>query len=66
MKFKVEDIPDINKFQGTIPTGADLVIYPKGNYTDDNAIVLYGFDEIGLFDNEIKGAVQYAFVSVVK
>jgi len=43
-------IEDINKFKGAIPTGMDLVVYEKG-YLPDDGYVLYGFDEIGMFDD---------------
>ena len=43
-------IIDIVKFQGSIPTGQDLVVFEKGN--PDTALVLYGFDEVGMFDSE--------------
>lgn len=58
----------IRNFKGCIPAGADLVIIEredvqKKNY--ENAIVLYGFDEVGQFDNEFKNPV-YGFLSFTK
>ena len=45
-------IIDINTFSGAIPTGKDLVVFEKGN--PNSALVLYGFDEVGMFDSEFK------------
>tara|TARA_R110000751_G_scaffold183711_2_gene290336 strand:- start:300 stop:569 length:270 start_codon:yes stop_codon:yes gene_type:complete len=49
---------DINTFKGSID--GDLVIYEKGGDPEEG-LVLYGFDEVGLFDNEFK-APQYCFL----
>jgi hypothetical protein len=38
-----------------------LVVYEYGQSTED-ALVLYGFDEIGLFEEEFKNPA-YAFLS---
>lgn len=54
-------IPDINKFQGSIPAGYDLVVMEENGNPDD-AAVLYGFDEIGLYDSMFRKPV-YAFLS---
>lgn len=59
---------DIEKYQGEIPSGFDLVAFEKGEDewlgTDASGplqIVLYGWDEVGLFDNEFESPA-YAFV----
>ena len=56
-------IIDINKFKGIIPVNHDLVIFERDGAThfDKNVTVLYGFDEIGLFDHEYKNPT-YAFI----
>jgi len=41
-------IPNIYKFEGSIPAGYDLVVYERGTDPADGA-VLYGFDEIGMY-----------------
>tara|TARA_Y100000022_G_scaffold94008_1_gene81117 strand:- start:170 stop:397 length:228 start_codon:yes stop_codon:yes gene_type:complete len=56
MKVKTVDI-DINTYQGVIQ--GDLIVYEKGGDPWDG-LVLYGFDEVGMFDNEFK-TPQYAF-----
>ena len=40
---------DINTFEGMID--GDLVVYEKGGNPNDG-FVLYGFDEVGMFDDE--------------
>lgn len=40
---------DIDTFQGIIQ--GNLVVYEKGGNPDDG-FVLYGFDEVGMFDDE--------------
>ena len=43
-----------NDYKGTIPAGSDLVVVEMDdvfNGTFDSALVLYGFDEIGIFDD---------------
>jgi len=52
-------IENINEFLGRVPVGHDLVVMEKGDL--DSALVLMGFDEIGLFDNMFKKPV-YAFL----
>ena len=42
-------IPDINKYQGTIPTGHELVVYERGTNPAHNGFVLYGFDEVHMY-----------------
>lgn len=51
---------DIETFEGSIPTGQDLVVAEKGNETE-SALVLLGFDEIGMLDSEFKNPV-YGFM----
>ena len=54
IKFEMES------FQGSIPSGFDLVEYEKG--TDPMAgFVLYGFDEVGMMVSPSKAA--HAFIS---
>jgi len=43
---------NINTFTGSIPTGHDLVVFEKNN--PSSALVLYGFDEVGMFDLQFK------------
>lgn len=45
-------IENIDAFEGSIPTGSDLVIYEKEN--EGRMLVLYGFDEVGEFDHQFK------------
>jgi len=52
-------IEDINKFVGKIPTDHDLICYEKGTDPMDG-LVMYGFDEVGMFDGEFK-TPAYAF-----
>jgi len=47
---------DIEKYEGVL--AGDLIIYEKGEDPDDG-FVLYGFDEVGMFDHQFKNA-QYA------
>lgn len=54
-------MPIHEDFEGSIPVGYDLVVYEQGQSTED-ALVLYGFDEIGLFEEEFKNPA-YAFLS---
>lgn len=46
------DIIDMDSFEGSIPPGKDLVVFEEGN--PDSAIVLYGFDEVGLYGRDFK------------
>ena len=48
----IEVIENINTFVGTIPAGEDLVVFEKG--IPGTALVLYGFNEIGMFDSDFK------------
>ena len=43
-----------NNYEGTIPTGTDLVVVEMEdvlNGTFESALVLNGFDEMGMFDD---------------
>ena len=59
----IPTVIDINTYKGTIPEGHDLVIFERDGetYFEKNVTVLYGFDEVGLFDHEFKNPT-YAFV----
>ena len=41
---------DVNTYSGNTPTGTDLVVAESGD-VEETALVLYGFDEIGMFDD---------------
>jgi hypothetical protein len=60
--MEVVIIPDINKYTGDIPSGSDLMIFEKGNPEGEDALILYGFDEIGMFDHEFKNPT-YGFMT---
>jgi len=45
-----------------IPTGHDLVVLEKGD--PDSALVLYGFDEVGIFDSQFTNPV-YGFAPTI-
>lgn len=45
-----------NTYQGRIPPGTDLVIAEEGDVRD-SALILMGFDELSLFENEFKKPV---------
>ena len=53
---------DINTFEGSKPSGTDLVIMERDN--ESTALVLYGFDEVEseLFKQDFKDPV-YGFMS---
>ncbi len=53
---------DIDTFRGSIPAGHDLVIAEAGDRRGRTAIVLYGFDEVGMFDADFQNPV-YAFLA---
>jgi hypothetical protein len=61
---------NIKTYQGGIPLNCELTVYEKGDYQDDgsgqkgSALVLNGFDEIGMFDSEFN-VPQYAFVALI-
>ena len=42
-------IPNINKFEGSIPSGHDLVVYERGTSPYRDGFVLYGFDEVSSY-----------------
>lgn len=52
--YKVTHIDNINTFEG-VAIG-DIVCHEKGScpVNDDDAVVLYGFDEVGMFDGNFK------------
>jgi len=58
MNIKV--IENINTFAGTIPVGENLVVFEKGD--PESALVLYGFDEIGMFDSDFSNPT-YGFTT---
>ena len=55
-------IENINEFVGRIPAGHELIVLEKGEI--NTALTLFGFNEIGMFDNEFVNP-QYAFLEVV-
>ena len=56
-------IPDINKYEGTIPTGHELVVYERGTDPADG-VVLYGFDEVHMYrEFRIKNP-EYCFLKL--
>ena len=55
-------IENINELVGRIPPGHELIVMEKGEV--DTAMTLFGFDEIGMFDNMFANP-QYAFLEVV-
>ena len=57
-----------NNFEGTIPPGTDLVVVEMDdvlNGTFESAMVLYGFDEVGMFTETTSQFVSpvYGFLS---
>ncbi len=46
----VIEIPSIENYTGGIPAGYDLVEYEAGTDPMQEGMVLYGFDEIGMFE----------------
>ena len=57
-----------NNYEGTIPAGADLVVVEMNdvlNGTFESAMVLYGFDEVGMFTETTSQFVSpvYGFLS---
>jgi len=58
----VIEIKDINTFEGSIPSGYDLIVYEHGADARQG-LILYGFDEIRLFADSYK-VPAYAFVNV--
>jgi len=51
---------DVTTYSGNIPTDTDLVVAESGD-VEETALVLYGFDEIGMFDDEFNNPV-YGFL----
>jgi len=51
---------DVNTYSGNVPMGTDLVVAESGD-VEETALVLYGFDEIGMFDDEFNNPV-YGFL----
>ena len=51
---------DIDEWTGPYPAGHDLVVHERGGDPADG-LVLYGFDEIGEFDDEFAHPT-YSFV----
>ena len=66
MQFNVEtiDIPNIDTYEGTIPTGFDLTVFEQGTPPEDG-MVCYGFDEVGMMGAAFETPV-YAFVKLEK
>jgi hypothetical protein len=60
MTFK--KIDDINTYEGTIPSGFDLVITEE-NDIENSALTLYGFDEIDDFVGDFKKPI-YGFLKL--
>ena len=60
--MKVQIIANIEKFEGVIPPKSDLIVFEKGDPED--ALVLYDFSEVGLYDHYFKKAA-YGFSSHV-
>jgi hypothetical protein len=56
------DFKQINPqtYEGTVPTGYDLVIAEEGHILE-SALILYGFDEINLFKNDFTNPI-YGFL----
>jgi len=48
-KPEIIEIPNIDTFEGTMPTGYELIEYQEGTDPEENGMVLYGFDEIYMF-----------------
>jgi hypothetical protein len=51
---------DVNTYSGGIPTDTNLVVAESSD-VEETALVLYGFDEIGMFDDEFNNPV-YGFL----
>ena len=51
---------NIDTYEGSIPNGTDLVVAEKDN-VEETALILYGFDEVGEFDDSFKEPV-YGFL----
>ena len=53
---------NIATYKGAIPAGKDLVVFEAGDI--DSAIILYGFDEAGMFDKDFEAPV-YGFMDSI-
>ncbi len=51
-------IENINEFVGSIPAGHEMLVFEKGD--PSTAMVIYGFDEVGEFDDMFTNP-QYGF-----
>lgn len=58
MSYEVRKF-DIKTFQGSIPSGFELIEYEEGTDPVENGMVLYGFDEVGMFCEN----PRHAFIS---
>ena len=66
MKFIEITHNEFTDTHDTIPSGYDLIIVEKSdvdNGTFDSAMVLYGYDEIGLYDDDFTNTV-YGYLSI--
>lgn len=62
MKFKEINLRDEN---GMIPVGSELAVIDRKDLMQDDldqALILYGWDEVGMFDSEFDLPV-YGFIS---
>ena len=62
MRFKEINLRDEN---GMIPVGSELAVIDRKDLMQDDldqALVLYGWDEVGMFDHEFSLPV-YGFIS---
>ena len=48
--IEVQHIDNIHLFCGVIPAGFDLIEYERGTDPVEDGLVLYGFDEVAMFD----------------
>ena len=61
MDFKKVININIDTYEGNIPNGYDLVVYDKKNCPTEKSYILYGWDEIGEFEEDMENP-QYAFL----
>ena len=57
---------EFNDGHDSIPAGYDLVVVEQSdidNNTFDSAMTLYGYDEIGLYDNDFNNTV-YGYLEI--
>ena len=57
-------IPDIYKYEGSIPAGYELVVFEKNTNPSLKGFVLYGFDEIGDYRSYGIRNPQYCFLKI--